>query len=444
MLGADEASSSILFGRIRELATDLAREKNRYSDALRVVRLAREVFAELPDATAKLEDDIAALESIEEDLAIEKVVSPLFMAVEAAKADIPGTIRALGRRGFFPAADSPVGEIARTYQAILEGTHPERILALAVGLVRQLAITLNNDHDDPDGSFKIISQLRAGGSLPPAMATILEGDQRALDRDAASRRFQMAMREGNLQQARIACERMIELSDGDDKAPLLRLRQELEARISKGRTKAFLGWGAAAVFVIYLVASEPKTDIYDEAAAEAAADYDAMPEDYSDAGSGFDPSAANDDVDRAIDAVMSETPPPRYGSEALNKAQLRYCLKQSERISAARDFAYTATQQGRFNAAVDDYNERCGQFRYSVSDKADVDAEILLERSRLSEQGRALLGPGNVAAAPVAAEPSASSADSILSRPAQPRSAEEAPNSMDQLMRDLEEDANRE
>lgn len=74
----------------------------------------------------------------------------------------------------------------------------------------------------------------------------------------------------------------------------------------------------------------------------------------------------------------------------LTRANIRYCAFQRVRIEAARPLVQAGTQGQRLNAAVDDYNSRCSDYRYRQSDKDAVDGELLLKRSLLESEGRAL------------------------------------------------------
>jgi hypothetical protein len=50
----------------------------------------------------------------------------------------------------------------------------------------------------------------------------------------------------------------------------------------------------------------------------------------------------------------------------------------------------TDVQGQRFNAAINDYNSRCTQYRYRQSDKDAVETELLGKQWALEAEGRSL------------------------------------------------------
>jgi hypothetical protein len=70
---------------------------------------------------------------------------------------------------------------------------------------------------------------------------------------------------------------------------------------------------------------------------------------------------------------------------------LRYCIAEEIRIDGA-DAAvssYDAEQVDRFNAVVDDYNSRCGEFRYRQGSLQAARESVSRYRSQLEAEGRA-------------------------------------------------------
>ena len=70
--------------------------------------------------------------------------------------------------------------------------------------------------------------------------------------------------------------------------------------------------------------------------------------------------------------------PPVGRDNTLNLPQLRWYFREKIRIETMRDLPTTNRAIGEFNAIVDNYNSRCGSFRYKQSlftqAQKDIDA----------------------------------------------------------------------
>ena len=89
---------------------------------------------------------------------------------------------------------------------------------------------------------------------------------------------------------------------------------------------------------------------------------------------------------------LEEVPPPIGTDHILSTAQLRYCLAESIRINAGDPF--TDHEVERFNQFVDDYNRRCGAYRYYPDALERARADIAPHRVRIEEEGRRRLVEG--------------------------------------------------
>jgi hypothetical protein len=82
---------------------------------------------------------------------------------------------------------------------------------------------------------------------------------------------------------------------------------------------------------------------------------------------------------------------PGVGTDlALTRPNIRYCTFQRVRLEAARPASEGAAQAQSFNAAISDFNARCGSYRYRQSDRDAVDAELTGKQFSLQAEGRAL------------------------------------------------------
>jgi hypothetical protein len=92
-------------------------------------------------------------------------------------------------------------------------------------------------------------------------------------------------------------------------------------------------------------------------------------------------------------AEWNESRPPVGEDHSLSRDQLRYCLAESTRIDAMEKIVneYNQADVDTFNRYVNDYNSRCGSFRYRQSALDAVQREVDRARPRLEQEGRARL-----------------------------------------------------
>ena len=85
-----------------------------------------------------------------------------------------------------------------------------------------------------------------------------------------------------------------------------------------------------------------------------------------------------------------ESMPPVGQSLVFSTAQIRYCLAEDIRLEGAKSAVnnYIDSDVGRFNAMVDDYNRRCGSFRYRSGALESARRDIEPYRSQLQSDGR--------------------------------------------------------
>lgn len=86
-----------------------------------------------------------------------------------------------------------------------------------------------------------------------------------------------------------------------------------------------------------------------------------------------------------------EDVPPVSTGDAFSRSQIRYCLSEEIRIEGARSALdqYRPHEVDRFNRMVDDYNGRCGNFRYSSGSLDNLRTEVEADRIRLQAEGAA-------------------------------------------------------
>lgn len=86
----------------------------------------------------------------------------------------------------------------------------------------------------------------------------------------------------------------------------------------------------------------------------------------------------------------AEDQPSIGRNNVLSTAQIRYCLAEKIRLDAAESVInnYVDTDVDRFNAYVNDYNGRCGEFRYRQGALESAQRDVEPYRSQLQAEGR--------------------------------------------------------
>lgn len=85
-----------------------------------------------------------------------------------------------------------------------------------------------------------------------------------------------------------------------------------------------------------------------------------------------------------------EDRPPVGQSLVLTTSQITYCLAEDIRLEGSRSIIdnYSDAQVNRFNVLVDDYNSRCGNFRYRSGALESARRAVDPFRSQLLADGR--------------------------------------------------------
>lgn len=92
----------------------------------------------------------------------------------------------------------------------------------------------------------------------------------------------------------------------------------------------------------------------------------------------------------ASSARTEDMPYPGDGSRSLTQGNIRWCLFQDRRLEIMRRAAQDPDTR-QFNILVEDFNDRCGRFRYRESDMAVVRAELPLREADLQRQAERIM-----------------------------------------------------
>ncbi len=388
--GADEAHSKELYEKIRETALDLANDEERHHEALQITKLSRSVFAELPWASEKLEEDAQALTNLIADKTRNEFLLPLASALKQAGEDLFRTSRYLSSHGFSSDAPDPIGALWYGYVNLLSDDVEQEVRDIGANMIRGLSIALFNKEQDSLQARKLTSQLAADSNwFSVDVVEQIAEDAKHLTSNLYLQNMTDAMKRGDWKYAKELFDELIQMSPASEVTDLQRIQQVIDQKLRAKKTSLVV-WGSIAAVVLGLIVfhdrDSPSYD-NDYAMADSAAPSDDL---YS--GTPAPTIGELVDVQEEQEGVDQEVAPPIYSTGSLSLPQLRYCLRQDERLEYARDMADGYAQQSRFNSAVSDFNSRCGSFRYDQSDMAKARAELAGIGGALASDAREIVG----------------------------------------------------
>ncbi|CAN0603422.1 unnamed protein product, partial [Ectocarpus sp. 12 AP-2014] len=147
--GHEEGRSKRIYEKLRSLCLDLANNRSEFTEARRLSEALLRTFPELESVAEALKGDVAALENLDEQQKLHEEYKPLIDACEAAKTKLP----------------TPVSTVLKIFKDTVSkgGDDP-----IAFNILRELALHINNDCNDPQTAFKLLDgALTFAGARPP-------------------------------------------------------------------------------------------------------------------------------------------------------------------------------------------------------------------------------------------------------------------------------------
>lgn len=87
---------------------------------------------------------------------------------------------------------------------------------------------------------------------------------------------------------------------------------------------------------------------------------------------------------------LQYTKPSVGTNNVLSVPQIRWCIREGIRIEAMRDVIDSNAEVGKFNQIVDDYNSRCGSYRYRQGSQARAKSDVEPHRNQIVAEARQL------------------------------------------------------
>jgi hypothetical protein len=327
-----------------------------------------------------MQEDTKQLNELVNQQQAVKLLDPLIKACGSAQENHRAIEQELLRNGFGSAS---TGIAKVLYSAFKEAVGRAKATEFADApwrLVRNVAISLNNDSRTPKAAAAIIDGLVEyfSTSRPSAeLVEILEQDKRASEKHVIQQELEPALKGSRWKAAISLLDRLVTIeTDSEEVAALKKVR---EAAAGKRRSQ-YIGraiWvGVAAILALAVFANRDDQSPPAASRRMTSNDFSSIPPPTP------KPQIAGD---------FSEDRPPIGTGLTLSRANVRYCAFQSVRLEALRD-SISDDYADAFNRLVNDWNSRCSHNRYFASDRRVVDNDVLVSRSNLQAEGRAIAG----------------------------------------------------
>lgn len=397
--GIDEHHSQELFGEIRDVCISFANEQGLYSQALTISEIAAEVFSELPAAAENLEEDIETLSDLASQKVRAEMLAPLGKAVSNADSRHSETCRALRKSGFSAEASTPVREVYGAFTSLVRLSSDIELNGMGARIVRKLGLDLCNESNDNHAALAIVKGLlKHRSSLPVEVIRTLEGDLKTLRGNIDFNAMVEAMKLGQLDDADRLVEGMLDDADTETRGMLLGVRSAIVER-KKARKRKFIGWSvfAAIIFAIIVAEDSSNSGLSYDPSANSGSDYTGDPIEVAEladvTGDVADTAAAQGPYADVPVGSQTETPPAPYQDyRTVSVSELRYCIRQEARLESLRYEQMSNPQIDRFNSAIEDYNSRCGSFRYRDSDMDAVKREMANDQTDFRAEAQDIIG----------------------------------------------------
>jgi hypothetical protein len=240
--GHEEGRSKRVFEKLRSLCLDLANNRSEFAEARRLSEALLRTFPELESVAEVLKGDVAQLETLDEQ---HQHIDPLVAACEAAKNQMSGVKSGLARYGFSQASKGPVSDIFSTFKTSLSAMADK---SLPYMIVRDLALFVNNDHNDPETAFRLVDGLLSFSGAKPSSELV---EKLAEERAMLHRNWKMGeldRNKGNTSAMSRTVDEMLKYARGNDKTELLLLKSKIEQK-SKD---AIVKWVIIGVIILLI------------------------------------------------------------------------------------------------------------------------------------------------------------------------------------------------
>jgi hypothetical protein len=367
--GHEEGRSKRIYEKLRALSLELHNDRGETAAALRLSEALLRTFPELESVAAILKKDVAQLETLDAQQKQRKYIEPLFAACEAAKNQIPKIKKSLAKSGFSATSKGPIFDILVAFQVALSKASDKSVAYI---IVRDLALYINNDRNDPETAFRLVHGLLEYSDARPSkeLCEKLEEERAVLHRNWKMK--ELDKNAGNLTAMSQTVDDLLKYARGPDRAELQQLKTKIERKQLGKRLKWAVYASIAAVIGVIFIADEM---------------------DRPSNRSTYQPSTSRvaTPAPAPAPAVEGETRPPIGQGLTLSRSQIRYCVFQGQRLDTIRTLTNTNYQIDKFNGLIGDFNARCSSYRYRSGDLSPIQREARDKAAELQADARRIV-----------------------------------------------------
>lgn len=227
--GHEEGRSKRIYEKLRSLCLDLANNRNEFAEARRLSEALLRTFPELESVAEVLKEDVEALESLDNQQKLHKEFEALIDVCEEAKTQLP----------------TPISKVLAAFKATSSRVSDSSI---AFTIVRDLALHINNECNDPETAFKLVDGLLTYAGTQPTqeLSKTLEEDRAVLHRNWKTN--ELKRNKGNVSAMSRTVDEMLKYARGTDRTELLQLKSKIERK-----RYVKIGWWVTIGMIILLV-----------------------------------------------------------------------------------------------------------------------------------------------------------------------------------------------
>lgn len=368
--GQEEGRSKKIYEMVRELCLELANVHDRYDEALQLSTALLRTFPELESVAESLKNDISALEDLARQKRVSDHLKPLVEACENAKKNAPTFGKTLRSSGFTERSGKIIGEVVKCFETARRNL-PEPGVAYLV--VRDLALSLNNDNNDAQSAFLLVDGLIKldNAKVHKDVLDKLSEERSILHKNWKMKEFDR--QSGNLNGMLKVVDEMLVYANATDRKDLQKLKSKLEGKKFAKKVKFVIYAGIAGVIGFVVLADE-----FNKPASRST----------------YQPPTSNQTAITPAPVVSDpykEDVPPVGSGLSFTRDQVRYCIFQGTRLDFIRPLTTSNTQIDNFNALIEDYNSRCANFRYASGVLESVQSEVSNRSASLREDARRMV-----------------------------------------------------
>ena len=248
--GHEEGRSKRIYEKLRSLSLALHNDHGKTAEARRLSEALLRTFPELESVAEVLKSDVAQLELYTAQKNQQKLLEPIVAACEAAKQYLTEINTELKRNGFSGSTFGPLWKVFHTFNTAVSSLDD---VSLAYLIVRDLALDVNNEKEDPQTAFRLVDALLTYNGVSPSreMVTKLEEERAVLHYNWKLNELEKH-KFNSSEMSRIINE-MLKYARDTNRDNLTQLRSKIEQVNNNSQQNSEVGWWVIIGLIIFLV-----------------------------------------------------------------------------------------------------------------------------------------------------------------------------------------------